>query len=183
MSEKYKYGEKSFPNGYNPIVLLFCYRPISKRIASLIKNIKFISPNKITILGLIIFIISTLLISFSKDNYKHIKVKHPLESIVNDSINKILSFNSYPRGGNAYTPGSTGSNLSQSSGATFRVIIDTKDWDNSLASNAPGQSGNPNSKFYRNLYRDWANDRYFKLLYSKKEILKDLYEREIFYPN
>ena len=46
-----------------------------------------------------------------------------------------------------------------------------------------GQSGNPNSKFYRNLYRDWANDRYFKLLYSKKEILKDLYEREIFYPN
>ena len=120
---------------------------------------------------------------YGQDNYKHIKVKHPLESIVNDSINKILSFNSYPRGGNAYTPGSTGSNLSQSSGATFRVIIDTKDWDNSLASNAPGQSGNPNSKFYRNLYRDWANDRYFKLLYSKKEILKDLYEREIFYPN
>jgi len=74
MSEKYEYGEKSFPNGYNPIVVLFCYRPISKKIASLIKNIKFISPNKITILGLIIFIISTLLISFSTDNYKHIGI-------------------------------------------------------------------------------------------------------------
>ena len=45
MSKKYKYGEKSFPNGYNPIVALFCYRPISQKIASLIKNVKFISVN------------------------------------------------------------------------------------------------------------------------------------------
>lgn len=120
---------------------------------------------------------------YGQDNYKHIKVRHPLELVVNDSISKILGFNSYPRGGNAYTPGSTGSNLSQSSGATFRVIIDTENWDNSLASNAPGQSGNPNSKFYRNLYEDWANDKYFKLLYSKDEILKELSKREIFKPN
>ena len=120
---------------------------------------------------------------YGQDKYKHIKVKHPLERIVNDSVNKILSFNSYPRGGNAYTPGSTGSNLSQSSGATFRVIIDTEDWDNSVASNAPGQSGNPDSKFYRNLYKDWADDKYFNLLYSKEEILKNLHKREIFYPN
>jgi penicillin amidase len=120
---------------------------------------------------------------YGQDNYKHIKIRHPLELVVNDSISKILGFNSYPRGGNAYTPGSTGSNLSQSSGATFRVIIDTENWDNSLASNAPGQSGNPNSKFYRNLYEDWANDKYFKLLYSKDEILKDLSKKEIFKPN
>ena len=46
-----------------------------------------------------------------------------------------------------------------------------------------GQSGNPNSKFYRNLYEDWANDKYFKLLYSKDEILKDLSKKEIFKPN
>lgn len=120
---------------------------------------------------------------YGQDNFKHIKIRHPLELVVNDSISKILGFNSYPRGGNAYTPGSTGSNLSQSSGATFRVIIDTENWDNSLASNAPGQSGNPNSKFYRNLYEDWANDKYFKLLYSKDEILKDLSKKEIFKPN
>ncbi len=121
--------------------------------------------------------------TYGQNEYKHIKVKHPLEDIVNDSIYKILSFKSYPRGGNGYTPNSTSSNLSQSSGASFRVIIDTKDWDNSLATNSPGQSGNPTSPFYRNLYQDWANDKYFNLFYSKEKIKSNLHTREIYYPN
>ena len=119
---------------------------------------------------------------YGQNKYKHIKVKHPLEDIVNDSIHKILSFKTYPRGGNGYTPGSTGSNLSQSSGASFRVIIDTKDWDNSIATNSPGQSGNPSSPFYRNLYQDWANDKYFQLLYSKEKIESNIHSREVFNP-
>ena len=119
---------------------------------------------------------------YGQDGYKHIKVKHPLEDIVNDSIYKILSFQKYPRGGNGYTVGATGSNLSQSHGATFKVIIDTKDWDNSLASNSPGQSGDPSSLFYRNLYKDWAEDKYFNLLYSKEIIESNLHNREVFYP-
>ena len=120
---------------------------------------------------------------YGQDEYKHIKVKHPLEDIVNDSIYNLLSFKSFPRGGNGYTPNSTSSNLSQSSGASFRVIIDTKDWDNSLATNSPGQSGNPSSPFYRNLYEDWANDKYFNLFYSKEKIKSNLHSREIYYPN
>ena len=120
---------------------------------------------------------------YGQDQYKHIKVKHPLENIVNDSIYKMLSFKSYPRGGNGYTPGSTGSNLSQSSGASFRVIIDTKDWDKSLATNSPGQSGDPSSPFYRNLYEEWANDNYFNLFYSKEKIKSNLYSRVVYYPN
>jgi len=119
---------------------------------------------------------------YGQENYKHIKINHPLEGIVNDSIYNILSFKTYPRGGNGYTPGSTSSNLSQSSGASFRVIIDTKDWDNSLATNSPGQSGDPRSPFYRNLYKDWANDKYFKLLYSKKKINSNLHSKEVYYP-
>ena len=119
---------------------------------------------------------------YGQDGYKHIKVKHPLEDIVNDSIYKILSFQKYPRGGNGYTVGATGSNLSQSHGATFKVIIDTKDWDNSLASNSPGQSGDPSSLFYRNLYKEWAEDKYFNLLYSKEKIESNLHSRETFYP-
>ena len=119
---------------------------------------------------------------YGQDEYKHIKVKHPLEDIVNDSIYRILSFQKYPRGGNGYTVGATGSNLSQSHGATFKVIIDTKDWDNSLASNSPGQSGDPSSLFYRNLYKEWAEDKYFNLLYSKEKIESNLHSRETFYP-
>ena len=119
---------------------------------------------------------------YGQENYKHIKINHPLEDIVNDSIYNILSFKTYPRGGNGYTPGSTSSNLSQSSGASFRVIIDTKDWDNSLATNSPGQSGDPRSPFYRNLYKDWADDKYFKLLYTKKKIKTNLHSKEVYYP-
>jgi len=119
---------------------------------------------------------------YGQSNYKHIKISHPLDDIVNDSIGKIISFKTYPRGGNGYTPGSTSSSLNQSSGASFRVIIDTKDWDNSIATNSPGQSGNPESPFYRNLYESWANDEYFKLLYSKSLIENNSYNNIVYYP-
>jgi penicillin amidase len=43
--------------------------------------------------------------------------------------------------------------------------------------NTPGQSGNPESPFYRNLFNDWANDKYFPALYSKEKILANTTER------
>ena len=119
---------------------------------------------------------------YGQKEYKHIKLKHPLEDIVNDSIKSILEFNTYPRSGNMFTPGSTGYYFNQSSGATFRIIIDTKDWDNSIASNSPGQSGNPESIFYDNLYESWANDEYFKLLFSKEEVNKHIHSKTIYKP-
>ncbi len=119
---------------------------------------------------------------YGQKDYKHIKIKHPLEDVVNDSIKSIIEFNTYPRSGNMFTPGSTGYYFNQSSGATFRVIIDTKDWDNSIATNSPGQSGNPESPFYNNLYKSWAKDEYFKLLYSKKEVNSHLHNKTIYHP-
>lgn len=70
MIKKIKYGETSFPNGYNPLVVLFCYRPLAVKLALLLKNISFITPNKVTVLGLITFIFSTYLISFKTGNFK-----------------------------------------------------------------------------------------------------------------
>ena len=75
-----------------------------------------------------------------------------------------------PRGGNAYTPGSTGSNDRQSSGATFRMLVDLADWDSTLGTNSPGQSGDPDSPFYSNLYEDWAKDVYFPMYFSLEKI-------------
>ena len=119
---------------------------------------------------------------YGQNNYKHVKIYHPLEKIVNDSIKDIIALKSYPRGGDGFTPGSTSSELNQRSGGSFRVVINTKDWDNSFATNSPGQSGNPKSKFYKNLYEDWANDRFFTLLYSKNKILMNLSDRKVFRP-
>ncbi len=119
---------------------------------------------------------------YGQNNYKHVKIYHPLEKVVNDSIREIIGLKSYPRGGDGYTPGSTSNSLNQESGGSFRVMIDTGNWDNSFATNSPGQSGDPKSKFYDNLYEDWANDVYFPLLFSKSKILKNLSKRTVFKP-
>jgi penicillin amidase len=119
---------------------------------------------------------------YGQENYKHVKIFHPLEKVVNDSIKDIIGLDTYPRGGDGFTPGSTSSELNQRSGGSFRVVINTKDWDNSFATNSPGQSGDPNSKFYKNLYEDWANDKFFPLLFSKSKILRNLSERNVYRP-
>ena len=119
---------------------------------------------------------------YGQQDYKHVKIYHPLENVVNDSIRSLVELKTYPRGGDGFTPGSTSSNLNQRSGGSFRVVINTKDWDNSFATNSPGQSGNPNSKFYKNLYEDWANDKFFPLLFSKSKVLRNLSDRKVYRP-
>ncbi len=120
---------------------------------------------------------------YGQENYKHVKIYHPLEKVVNDSIKDIIGLDTHPRGGDGFTPGSTSSELNQRSGGSFRVVINTKDWDNSFATNSPGQSGNPKSKFYKNLYEDWANDKFFPLLYSKNKVLMNLSDRKVYRPS
>ena len=78
---------------------------------------------------------------YGQSNYKHVKIYHPLEKIVNDSIKDIIALKTYPRGGDGFTPGSTSSELNQRSGGSFRVVINTKDWDNSFATNSLGNQG------------------------------------------
>lgn len=107
---------------------------------------------------------------YGQEDYKHVEFKHPLSWAVNDSIRKIIEVGPAPRGGNSYTVGNTSGNDNQRSGATFKVIIDTGDWDQALAANSPGQAGNPLGAFYRNLFEMWAGDRYFPLLYSKEKV-------------
>ena len=58
------------------------------------------------------------------------------------------------------------------SGASARFVADTGDWDHSVANNSPGQSGDPRSPHYRDLFEDWANDRYFPLTYSRAAVEK-----------
>ena len=40
-------------------------------------------------------------------------------------------------------------------GASYREILDVADWDRSVATNVPGQSGQPESTFYGNLLPLW----------------------------
>ncbi len=101
---------------------------------------------------------------------KHIELHHALGDIVTPDLAKKLNVGPVPRGGNSYTVNSTGGNYNQSSGASFKVIIDTGNWDASLFMNSPGQSGNPDSPFYKNLFDEWSKDKYFPLFYTRSKI-------------
>ena len=107
---------------------------------------------------------------YGQEKLKHTYFEHALGPWVNEELKSQLNLGPLPRGGNAYTPGSTGSNLRQSSGATFRMIVNTGDWDASVGTNSPGQSGDPSSPFYRNLFESWAKDEYFPVYYSREKI-------------
>jgi penicillin amidase len=75
------------------------------------------------------------------------------------------------RGGDGNTVNNTsGPNFRQNHGASFREILDVSDWDRSVATSVPGQSGQPGSKHYGDLLPLWAEGKYFPLLYNKQKI-------------
>jgi len=107
---------------------------------------------------------------YGQENFHHIAVRHLLSSAVNDGLRNELDVGPFPRGGNSYTVNNTSSGYNQTSGASFRIIADLSDWDNSLGSNNPGQSGNPLNPHYRDLFEMWAAGKYFPVLYSREKI-------------
>ena len=114
---------------------------------------------------------------YGQAKYKHVTLHHPLANLVAPALQQKLNIGPAPRGGNGQTPGSTGGTDNQLSGASFRILMDTKDWDKALMINSPGQSGNSESPFYSNLFSTWANDGYFPAYYSKPFILKATVEQ------
>lgn len=75
------------------------------------------------------------------------------------------------RGGDNNTVNMTGGpGWRQSSGGSYRGIFDTADWDNSVATSVPGQSGQPGSPFYDNLLPMWESSRYFPLAFSRPAV-------------
>lgn len=107
---------------------------------------------------------------YGQEKFKHSYMAHALSASVDEITKSKLDLGPMPRGGNSYTPGSTGGNNNQSSGASFRMIVNTGDWDAAIGTNGPGQSGDPDSPFYSNLFEPWAKDQYFPVYYSRNKI-------------
>ena len=107
---------------------------------------------------------------YGQEGYKHVHLRHPMSAAVNESLREQLEVGPAPRHGYSYTVSNTAYGDNQTSGGSFRMIVDTEDFDRSLASNTPGQSGDPDSPFYNNLFEDWVNDRYFPLFYSRERV-------------
>jgi penicillin amidase len=114
--------------------------------------------------------------SLHKATFKH--------ALANDAPRAAL-FNlpDIERGGDGNTVNNTsGANFLQTHGASFREILDVSNWDRSVATNVPGQSGQPGSPHYGDLLPYWAHGRYFPLLYSKAKIEASAKDRLVLEP-
>jgi penicillin amidase len=55
-------------------------------------------------------------------------------------------------------------------GANFRRIVDLSNLDNSVWTNAPGQSGQPGSPFYENMRESLANGVYYQMAFTRPAV-------------
>jgi penicillin amidase len=107
---------------------------------------------------------------YGQERYHHALLRHPLSDAVNAATKAKLEVGPLPRGGDSMTVSATGNADNQSSGGSFKIIADTEDWDNSVGLNTPGQSGDPDNPHYRDLFKLWAEGRYFPIAYSRKKV-------------
>ena len=120
--------------------------------------------------------------TYGQDKYKHAALNHSLNGILLGNSKGKYNIGPLPRGGNNHTPNSTGGTDLQGSGASFRLITDLADWDKTLMINTPGQSADPGSRYYKNLFELWAKDQYFPSYFSKDKIEAATEERTILSP-
>jgi penicillin amidase len=107
---------------------------------------------------------------YGQEAYKHSTMSHMLSSFVDEQLRHKINAGPHPRGGNSYTPNSTGNEDNQGSGASFKFITDVGDWDKALMINTPGQSGDPASPYYKNIFKLWATNQYFPAYYSREKV-------------
>jgi penicillin amidase len=67
-------------------------------------------------------------------------------------------------------------------GATYREIIDMGDLDGAMATNVPGQSGQPGSPYYSNLVEGFGKGEYFPLAFSRGAVEKVKAHRLVIVP-
>jgi penicillin amidase len=107
---------------------------------------------------------------YGQEKFKHATIRHPLSAAVNAEMRAKLNVGPAPRGGYGSTLNNTTSGDNQTSGASFRIVADTENWDNSVGTSNPGQSGDPESPHYRDLFDLWAKGKYFPIFYSREKI-------------
>tara|TARA_R110002095_G_scaffold207283_1_gene192192 strand:- start:333 stop:1130 length:798 start_codon:yes stop_codon:yes gene_type:complete len=99
------------------------------------------------------------------------EIVHPLSHLVDQEMKDKVDIASLPRGGGSNTLNANHGNSRQTSGASFRMIVDTSDWDAAVGTNSPGQSADPRSPHYEDLFENWNKGKYFPMYYSKDKIM------------
>ena len=94
----------------------------------------------------------------------HIDFHHPLGR-------KAFDRGPVARPGDGNTVNATsGARFQQTNGASYRQILDLSDWDRSVMTNVPGESGDPESPHYSDQLDDWAAGRYHPMPFSRRAV-------------
>jgi penicillin amidase len=107
---------------------------------------------------------------YGQEKYHYALIYHPLTAVLKPDLRSQFDVGPVPRGGDSYTVTATGSTDNQTAGGSFKMIVDIGEWDNSVGLNNPGQSGDPRSAHYRDLFELWSRGLYFPILYSRSKI-------------
>jgi len=100
-------------------------------------------------------------------------MQHPAQTLLADALpSHYLETERVARSGSGDTVGLTAYDATyrQIVGSTLRLVIDVGQWDNSVAMNAPGQSGRLDDAASRDLLHAWARGEALPLLYTAEKI-------------
>ncbi|PJE36699.1 penicillin acylase family protein [Pseudooceanicola lipolyticus] len=103
----------------------------------------------------------------------HAYFEHPLSRDLGSNWIDLADVGPAPKPGSASTimhAAYRESDFRVTTGASVRFVLDVGDWDKSRCITAPGQSGDPRSPFYDNLFEPWARGEYVPFLYSDAAI-------------
>ncbi len=107
-----------------------------------------------------------------------VRFRHALDQLA--SLESLLDLGPFARPGDGTTVDATAftsANFNQIAGASYREIFDVSDWDQSKVVNAPGESGQPDSRHYGDLAPLWRDGKYFPLAYSQQAVEQVTTER------
>lgn len=119
---------------------------------------------------------------YGQEGYKHILLRHPLSRAVNAEWRDRLEVGPASRGGYGLTLNQTSMGDNQTSGASFRIIVDTGNWDRTMGMNNPGQGGHPDHPHYADLFDLWARDGFHPVFYSREKVESVVGERLLLNP-
>jgi penicillin G amidase len=103
----------------------------------------------------------------------HASLIPPAAALADSDLRAKLSHGPTPLPGSAWTVWASTyrmEDFAATQGASFRMVVDVGEWDNSLVINSPGQSGDPASPHYGDLFPLWARGEYVPMLWSRPAI-------------
>jgi penicillin amidase len=111
--------------------------------------------------------------SWSWGRLHHAAWRPAIAALADPAAAATMSLGPTPLPGGASTPRAATyapTDFSVTAGASVRMVVDVGAWDNSVIVNTPGQSGDPASSHYGDLFPLWASGAYAPMLYSRAAV-------------